>query len=142
MYKEDFEQERKDRESLQARVVNKEEELAKKEMEFYSAKQQLEEELQTMNQQLDMYKKQVDSYKAELEKCHVKVLSSHAEDLVVALFSYEAQGDQELNFKEGDIITVVSKVDDVWWSGKIGNRSGIFPVAYVEPYTDPLDDTS
>ena len=61
----------------------------------------------------------------------------HVEGLVIAVFSYEAQGDQELNLEEGDIITVVSKEDDVWWCGRIGDRSGMFPVAYVEPYTAP-----
>ena len=62
MYREDFVQEKKDRENMHARVVNKEEELAR-------IRQLLEEELQTKNQQVKQYKKQVDSYKAELEKC-------------------------------------------------------------------------
>ena len=58
----------------------------------------------------------------------------HGDTLVIAVFSYEAQGDQELNLEEGDIITIISKEDDVWWCGRIGDRSGMFPVAYVEPY--------
>ena len=62
MYKEDFLQERKDRENMHERLRKKEEELA-------IIKLQLEEELQTKNQQVKQYKKQVDSYKAELEKC-------------------------------------------------------------------------
>ena len=62
MYKEDFVQERKDRESVHAKLLNKEAEVAR-------IKQQLEEELQTKNQQVQQYKKQADSYKAELEKC-------------------------------------------------------------------------
>ena len=61
----------------------------------------------------------------------------HSDNLVIAVFSYEAQGDQELNLEEGDIITIISKEDDVWWSGRIGERSGMFPVAYVEPYHGP-----
>eukprot|EP00731_Ephydatia_muelleri_P016968 Em0010g66a len=45
----------------------------------------------------------------------------HGDTLVIAVFSYEAQGDQELNLEEGDIITIISKEDDVWWCGRIGD---------------------
>ena len=61
MYNEDFVQERKDRENIHARLVQKEEELQ-------NMRQKFEEELQTKNQQVKQYKKQVDAVKAELAK--------------------------------------------------------------------------
>ena len=32
----------------------------------------------------------------------------------------------------GDIIVVTEMIDDDWWRGKCGNRTGMFPVAFVE----------
>ena len=52
MYKEDFESERKDRENLHARLIQKEEELATNKKELQSTRQRFEEELQTKNQQV------------------------------------------------------------------------------------------
>lgn len=54
---------------------------------------------------------------------------------VVALYDYEAQGDQELELEEGDVVTVIGREDDVWWCGKHKDKMGMFPAAYVEPYT-------
>ena len=54
---------------------------------------------------------------------------------VVALYSYEAQGTQELNLEEGTVVTVVTKEDDVWWCGQLGDgKTGMFPANYVAPY--------
>lgn len=54
---------------------------------------------------------------------------------VVALYSYEAQGSQELSLDEGCIVTVVTKEDDVWWCGQLENgKTGMFPAAYVVPH--------
>lgn len=55
---------------------------------------------------------------------------------VVALYDYEAQGEQELPLTEGDIVTVVGKEDDVWWCGQCKGRMGMFPSAYVETYEE------
>ncbi|KAF7249343.1 E3 ubiquitin-protein ligase SH3RF2, partial [Varanus komodoensis] len=40
-----------------------------------------------------------------------------------------------LPFHKGDIITVISRVDENWAEGKIGDRTGIFPILFVEPNT-------
>lgn len=32
-----------------------------------------------------------------------------------------------MNFKVGDVITVVSKVNDQWWYGTLGEQSGKMP---------------
>jgi hypothetical protein len=54
----------------------------------------------------------------------------------VVLYDYEAQGDQEIDLMEGDIVTLVAKEDDVWWCGQVKGRMGMFPSTYVEPYAD------
>lgn len=55
---------------------------------------------------------------------------------VIVLYDYEAQGDQELDLQEGDIVTVVAKEDDVWWCGQCKNKQGMFPCTYVEAYAE------
>ncbi|XP_032995897.1 E3 ubiquitin-protein ligase SH3RF2 [Lacerta agilis] len=40
-----------------------------------------------------------------------------------------------LPFHKGDIITVISRVDENWAEGKLGDRTGIFPILFVEPNT-------
>ncbi|XP_025065317.1 putative E3 ubiquitin-protein ligase SH3RF2 isoform X3 [Alligator sinensis] len=37
-----------------------------------------------------------------------------------------------LTFHKGDIITVISKVDENWAEGKLGDKVGIFPILFVE----------
>ena len=43
----------------------------------------------------------------------------------------EAESAGELGFKEGDLITLKSKVDENWYDGMIHGKSGYFPVNYV-----------
>uniref|UniRef100_A0A8D0RUV1 E3 ubiquitin-protein ligase SH3RF2 n=2 Tax=Sus scrofa TaxID=9823 RepID=A0A8D0RUV1_PIG len=38
-----------------------------------------------------------------------------------------------LTFLKDDIITVISRVDENWAEGKIGDKVGIFPILFVEP---------
>ena len=66
MYYEDFASERKDRENLHARLMQKEEELATKEKELQSTRQRFEEELQTKNQQVKQYNIQRDALQYQL----------------------------------------------------------------------------
>ncbi|XP_075679195.1 SH3 domain containing GRB2 like, endophilin-A isoform X3 [Dermatophagoides pteronyssinus] len=49
-----------------------------------------------------------------------------------ALYDFDAENENELNFKEGDIIQLVTKVDDNWYEGSINGRTGLFPVSYVQ----------
>lgn len=56
--------------------------------------------------------------------------------LVQALFDFEPQGEDELEFKRNDIITVLDKSDPNWWEGMLNNQRGMFPSTYVCPYTN------
>uniref|UniRef100_A0A8C5VYV6 Neutrophil cytosol factor 2 n=1 Tax=Microcebus murinus TaxID=30608 RepID=A0A8C5VYV6_MICMU len=51
---------------------------------------------------------------------------------VVALFSYEATQPEDLEFAEGDVILVLSKVNEEWLEGECKGKFGIFPKAFVE----------
>ena len=55
---------------------------------------------------------------------------------MIAVYDYEAQGDQELSLVEGDIVTLIAKEDELWWCGQVRGLVGMFPSAYVEPYND------
>lgn len=50
------------------------------------------------------------------------------------LFPYEAQNEDELTIKEGDIINIITKdcADAGWWMGEIGGRQGVFPDNFVK----------
>ena len=67
---------------------------------------------------------------------HTHTHNTHTHTQVVALYDYEAQGDQELDLVEGDMVTILQREDDVWWMGQKLNdgQSGMFPAAYVELY--------
>jgi hypothetical protein len=52
----------------------------------------------------------------------------------VAKFTFDADQPGDLGFKKGEIITIVKRTESEadWWTGRIGNREGIFPSNYVE----------
>jgi len=52
----------------------------------------------------------------------------------VAKFTFEADQAGDLGFKKGEIITILKKTENEtdWWTGRIGEREGIFPSNYVE----------
>ncbi|KAG8522483.1 Intersectin-2 [Galemys pyrenaicus] len=50
----------------------------------------------------------------------------------IALYPYSSVEPGDLTFTEGEEILVTQK-DGEWWTGSIGNRTGIFPSNYVKP---------
>ena len=53
-----------------------------------------------------------------------------------AIFDYDATAEDELTLRRGNLVEVLSKDakisgDDSWWTGKLGDKVGIFPSNFV-----------
>ncbi|KPP56932.1 hypothetical protein Z043_125402, partial [Scleropages formosus] len=57
-----------------------------------------------------------------------------ANEFCKVLFPYEAQNEDELSIREGDIVAVISKecADTGWWLGELDGRRGVFPDNFVK----------
>ncbi|XP_072471433.1 SH3 domain-containing kinase-binding protein 1 isoform X2 [Notamacropus eugenii] len=57
-----------------------------------------------------------------------------SKDYCKVIFPYEAQNEDELTIREGDIVTLVSKdcIDVGWWEGELNGRRGVFPDNFVK----------
>ncbi|XP_030311105.1 neutrophil cytosol factor 2 isoform X2 [Calypte anna] len=51
---------------------------------------------------------------------------------VTALYNYEATQPEDLEFQAGDVILVLSKVNEDWLEGQCQGKIGIFPSAFVQ----------
>ncbi|KAL4955716.1 hypothetical protein BDW69DRAFT_110630 [Aspergillus filifer] len=60
--------------------------------------------------------------------------ASLRDDQAVALYTFDADQDGDLGFKKGEVITIVKRTEkkEDWWTGRIGDRVGIFPANYVD----------
>ncbi|KAH8345149.1 hypothetical protein KR059_006935 [Drosophila kikkawai] len=89
-------------------------------------------------QQLQQHQHQ-QQLQAELEDAEPQVGDG---SLWTALYDYEAQGEDELTLRRGQIVVVLSTDSEVsgdvgWWTGKIGDKVGVFPRDFVTD-ADPL----
>ncbi|GAB7349295.1 hypothetical protein MBLNU459_g8438t1 [Dothideomycetes sp. NU459] len=52
----------------------------------------------------------------------------------IAKFTFDPDQPGDLGFKKGEIITILKKTNNAadWWTGRIGDREGVFPSNYVE----------
>ncbi|KAL4657358.1 SH3 domain-containing kinase-binding protein 1-like isoform X1 [Arapaima gigas] len=57
-----------------------------------------------------------------------------ASEFCKVIFPYEAQNEDELSIKEGEIVAVISKecTDAGWWLGELDGRRGVFPDNFVK----------
>ncbi len=55
--------------------------------------------------------------------------STMGADQAVALFTFDADQPGDLGFKKGEVITITKRTENKadWWTGRIGDRTGIFP---------------
>lgn len=53
------------------------------------------------------------------------------QEYYVSLYPYQSEEVGDLSFKQGEVMLVVKKEGD-WWTGVIGDRTGIFPSNYVQ----------
>ncbi|XP_071567656.1 intersectin-1 isoform X11 [Temnothorax nylanderi] len=77
-------------------------------------------------------------------KSYVKEIIASSKDTAVeglneyyvALYRYDSTENGDLNFNQGEVI-LVTKKEGEWWTGCVGNKSGIFPSNYVEKCDAP-----
>ncbi|XP_067242294.1 sorbin and SH3 domain-containing protein 1 isoform X2 [Chanodichthys erythropterus] len=57
----------------------------------------------------------------------------------IARFNFTGDTAVEMSFRKGERITLIRRVDENWYEGKISgtNRQGIFPVTYIEVHRRP-----
>jgi putative uncharacterized protein GLEAN_07298 len=62
-------------------------------------------------------------------------------NIYTVIYEYTGNGDDELSLRKGQQVQVLSmdsKIsgDEGWWTGKIGNKVGIFPADFVKPISN------
>uniref|UniRef100_A0A672UZQ7 Intersectin-1 n=1 Tax=Strigops habroptila TaxID=2489341 RepID=A0A672UZQ7_STRHB len=79
---------------------------------------------------------EVQGQKGWFPKSYVKLISGPIRkstsliDYYIAMYTYESSEQGDLTFQQGDMI-LVTKKDGDWWTGTLGDKSGVFPSNYV-----------
>lgn len=67
-----------------------------------------------------------------LSPCIAAMCLSAVEPCCKVLYDFDPENEGELSLKMGDIVTLVSQIDDNWYEGTIHGQTGYFPVTFVE----------
>ena len=68
--------------------------------------------------------------------------SGRTDPYCVATFDYQGEAADELTFSAGDEIFLLRRISDQWMEGVHVNRTGVFPVDFVEIKIDlPAEET-
>lgn len=63
-------------------------------------------------------------------------------DKATVLYDFDAQGDDELSVREGEIVTVIDKENDEWWTiTSSSGAQGVVPAQYVQLDGETQEDT-
>lgn len=54
-----------------------------------------------------------------------------------AKFDFTAQTNLELPLKKGEVVVLTRRIDQNWWEGRNGSKTGIFPDSYVTILQEP-----
>lgn len=67
------------------------------------------------------------------ESSNEKTMNETLSEVYVSVYRYQSSEVGDLSFEPGETIKVIKK-DGAWWTGVIGERSGLFPSNYVEKF--------
>ncbi|KAJ6625716.1 hypothetical protein lerEdw1_014773, partial [Lerista edwardsae] len=81
------------------------------------------------------------AYSPRSPYCTTLEMPTYALGQARALMGLSAQLEEELDFREGDVITIVGIPEPGWFEGELGGHRGIFPEGFVE-LLGPLKATS
>ena len=56
-------------------------------------------------------------------------------------FDYDAENNDELTLKEGDMVKVLDQEEEGWWKGELNGKIGVFPSNFVELVKGPPPST-
>lgn len=118
-----------------AKEVDKESEKRKALEKELQSKRQLLRQEEEAQQKLEQRMQQVADKIQQVKQTATPTSSPSPSKKVIAEFDHEADEDDELEFKEGDVITVLQEDSSGWWLGTLENRRGIFPANYTKPFT-------
>lgn len=76
-----------------------------------------------------------DSMYSAVDQTNNAIAKKIQEQFCRAEFDYEAQGDQEISFKAGDLIKRLYEENDTWLCGELNGKKGMFPKAFVKHIT-------
>lgn len=65
-----------------------------------------------------------------------QVMVTSDADYVKALYDYEASNQEEISFNEGDLIRIIERSEDGWWTGEKDGITGHFPSMLVAEMDD------
>ncbi len=60
------------------------------------------------------------------------VVLNEKHSMAKVTFDYDAENNDELSLKEGDMVKVLDQEEEGWWKGELNGKIGVFPSNFVE----------